>query len=197
METIKIDGVTIGNLKYSCLLDVEDDVLQEIKYQGALRVLQGAPSGAWEKSMAYPGDGVKRPEKFKRTDIPFSDEAALALEEFYSKAQVEVGRDEKDNPIKKPLGKFRDFVAVEYTGAAAPEPKYAAAKALLRAYLFLADGVTSIKLGPTHPQAGAPRSAATFAESRGLAAPTEPWDEDTEFLKAVTEWQKAENAKKD
>lgn len=188
---VTLKDIVVGNGKYSAETELSDALLAVMAEQGVLRILQGAPSGAAEKELAYPGKGTKRPEGFKRTDIPFGPDFVRAFSNSYESAKVEVGRNEKDEPIYEPLGiKILDFE--EYTGAAAVEPKYKAEKDLLKTYLFEADGTTGRKL-----KSGEPRTAESFAASRGLAAPTEPWDEDTDFLKAVKEWQKQQAASQD
>lgn len=183
MKKISLKNVTIGNFQYDGDIEVTEEVEQALLKQGALRVLQGAPSGAWEKSLAYPGDKEKRPKDFNRKSIGFSEEAAAALEAAYKAATVNVAGDDEEKKLVN-LG-VTGLLVTEYTGAVAAEPKYADQKALLKAYLFEVDGTTSRKL-----KSGEARTAATFAESRGIVAPTEPWVEDIEFLKAVKEWQK-------
>lgn len=188
---VTLKDVVVGNGKYSAEVDLTDELLAVIAEQGVLRVLQGAPSGAAEKELAYPGKGVQRPKGFSRSDIEFNDKFITAFTNAYEGAEIEIGRNEKGEAIKEKLGvKILNFE--EYTGAEKAEPKYKAEKDLLRTYLFLPDGETARTL-----KSGAPRSAASFAESRGIPAPTEPWDEDTEFLKAVKEWQKQQAASQD
>lgn len=192
MKTIELKDITIGNFQYDATVEVTPEQEKVLLEQGALRLFQGQPSGKWEKEMAYPGKDAKRPEKFTRKDIPFSQTGADTLVKVLSDVKIEIGRNEKDEKILEDLAIDISNVR-EYTGAVAAEPKYKAEKDLLNLYLFEADGKTAklMKDGTT------PRSAATFAESRGLAAPTEPWDEDTEFLASVKAWYKAQAASQD
>ena len=44
-----------------------------------VRIIQGGVLGGWEKGIAYPGKGVKRPEGFSRSDIEFNEANASAL----------------------------------------------------------------------------------------------------------------------
>lgn len=187
---VELKDVVVGNGKYSAEVELSEAAEAAIKEQGVLRVLQGAPSGAAEKELAYPGKGVQRPKGFSRSDIPFNDAFITAFTNAYENAEIEIGRNDKGEAIKEKLG-IKVLSFEEYTGAEKAEPKYKAAKDLLKVYLFLEDGTTPKKLA-----SGGERTATSFAESRGIAAPTEPWEEDTDFLKAVNDWQKAELAKK-
>lgn len=197
MKTVLLKGITIGNFQYDATVELTDTVMEAVLQQGVLRLLQGAPSGAWEKAVAYPGDKAKRPEtngageKWSRKDIAFSPEAASKLASIYKGVEVEVGRNEKDEKVMEDLG-LNEIIVTEYSGPEASVPKYKAEKDLLNLYLFEADGKTAKTL-----KTGEPRTAAAFAENRGIAAPTEPWAEDTEFLANVKAWAKAQAAKED
>lgn len=180
-----------GNFSYQVTAEVSDDLLNYYVTNGIVREIQGAPLGGWEKDIAYPGKGVKRPKEFTRTDIPFNDDNAEKLRKALMGLEVVTGKNEKDEPIKADAG-ITEVIVTEYTGPETKEPKFKAEKELMRTYLFEADGST-----PRLLKSGGQRSAASFAESRGLTVPTEPWDEDTDFLAEVKAWQKAQAAAQD
>lgn len=190
MKEIKFSKTT-GNFKYDVTANVSDAVLDRLIEEGMVRCIQGAPLGGWEKSIAYPGKDAKRPVGFTRTDIPFNEENAAKLAQVLKGLEVSIGENEKGEDLMEDLG-ITDVVVTEYAGPEKAEPKYKAEKDLLNTYLFEADGKTERML-----KSGGPRTAASFAESRGIAAPTEPWAEDTAFLQAVKVWQKAQAAEQD
>ena len=175
---------TTGNFKYTATFDLTDDVTKAILERGCVSELQsgGAISG-WEKSIAYPGD-AKRPKKFERSSIEFNAENAEALRKAILGNEVIVGENDKGENIVADMGATTVTVE-EYSGAAAPEPKFKRAKDQVSMYLAAAGGVL---------KSGEPRTASTYAENRGIAAPTEPWQEDATFLAAVTAYLKAKDA---
>lgn len=181
-----------GKFLYTAKFDLSAAVVQAILERGCVSELQsgGAISG-WEKSVAYPGKDAKRPKGFERSSIEFNEANAEALRKAIMSAEVKVGENEKEESIFEDMG-ATEVTVTEYTGAPGVEPKYKAEKDLLKTYLFEADGTTLRML-----KNGEARTAATFAENRGIAAPTEPWDEDATFLAAVKVWQKAQNASQD
>ena len=208
MEIILKDE-TIGNLKYSGKVVLDDEALNRIAYEGTMRVLQGAKgAGAWEalaiesvfpgckarkdieakvaegKLPAFIDEKTGKERKFTRTDLPFSTTLADALKRTFEGIEVEIGEVD-GKPITVPLGLTITEVE-EYTGSTGSVPKYAAEKAFVKLYLtsnggMLKDGVT-------------PRSVETFCASRGLDTPTEPWEEDVTFLAAVKAWDAARKA---
>jgi len=179
---------SFGNIAYTARLDVSEAVEAALLKQGALRILQGKVSGQAEKELA---GYDKRPAGYKRTDIPWSEANGQVLAKHYKGVEVEIGENEKGESIMEDLG-VTEVIVSEYVPTAGAEPKYAFEKGVLRQYLFEEDGKTERKL-----KTGEPRSAASYAESRGLVAPTEPWEEDTEFLKAVKFFLKAQASKED
>lgn len=190
MKTVKVTRNT-GNFTYSGTFNISDAVEAALLEQGIVRILQSGVLGGWEKSIAYPGKGVKRPEGFTRTDIEFNDANAEALKKAVMGAEIEIGRNEKDEPVMEDLGAESVDVTV-YDGPAKAEPKYARAKEQLRLYLFEPDGKT-----PRTLKAGGVRTAETFAASRGIAAPTAAdYTEDADFLASVTAWIKEQDAAK-
>jgi len=188
-----------GNFSYAITanlnVETEDKLALYLLENGIVRELQGGILGAWEKSLAYPGKGVKRPEKneagekWSRFDIAYNEENAEALRKALLGAEIKIGEDESEETID--LG-IEAVEISEYTGAEKSEPKYKAEKDLLLTYLFEADGKTARNL-----KSGEPRTAESFAVSRGLTVPTEPWAEDTKFLAEVKAWSKAQAAAQD
>lgn len=178
-----------GNFLYEAEFDLADEVVQAILERGCVSELQsgGAISG-WEKAIAYPGKDAKRPKGFERNSIPFNEENANKLKQAIMGNEVVVGENEKGETLKVDMGAV-NVTVTEYTGAPGVEPKFKAEKELIKLYLFEADGTTVRKL-----KSGEDRTAASFAASRGIELPTEPWDEDTTFLGAVKAWEKAQAA---
>lgn len=179
---------SFGNIAYTARLEVSETVEAALLKQGALRILQGKVSGQAEKELAR---YEKRPAGFKRTEIPWSEENGAILAKYYKGVKVEIGENEKEEAIMEKLGVFEVIVS-EYVPLAGAAPVFKFEKDTLRLYLFEEDGKTERKL-----KDGSPRTAAAYAENRGLPLPTEPWEEDVEFLKAVRAYMKAADAAKD
>jgi hypothetical protein len=189
---VKLENITIGNFKYNAKFELDDVQTEEVLRQGVLRLLQGKPSGDWEKAILkrlYP-DAKKRDEikvkdeetgelrPFRRTDIPFSEADANALKASYENVEFSIGENEKGETIKSTL--LGEVSGIElYEGGTTAAPKFAREKAFVNGYLAANGG----KLA-----SGETRTAASFALNRGVPAPTEPWDEDTEFLGNVKAW---------
>jgi len=176
---------SFGNIAYTARLDVSEAVEAALLKQGALRILQGKVSGQAEKELA---GYEKRPAGYKRTDIPWSEANGQVLAKHYKGVEVEIGENEKGESIMEDLG-VTEVIVSEYVPTAGNEPRYKYEKEVLKLYLFEEDGKTPRKL-----KTGEDRSAASYAESRGLAAPTEPWEEDQEFLKEVKAFLKRQAA---
>lgn len=192
---VELKDITIGNFIYDGAYDLDEVQTQEVLRQGVLRLLQGKPSGDWEKGILkrmFPAakkredievddvdkDGTPIKRAFRRTDIPFSAEDAKALAEAYEAVEFTIGENEKGEALKSTLSGVISNVR-EYEGGQKAEPKYKRVKDFIHGYLAANGGKLS---------SGLPRTAASFAENRGLAAPTEPWQEDTVFLAAANEW---------
>lgn len=189
---VELKDITIGNFQYDALFDLDEAQAAEVARQGVLRLLQGKPSGDWEKSILkrmFP-DAKKRDEikvkdeetgemrAFRRTDIPFSEADAAALVSAYEGVEFTIGENEKGEAIKSTLSGSVSNVR-PYEGAQAAVPKFKREKDFVNGYLAANGG----KL-----KDGSARTAASFAENRGIVPPTEPWAEDTEFLSNVKAW---------
>lgn len=189
---VELKKVTIGNFQYTAIAELDEAQASEVARQGVLRLLQGKPSGDWEKSILkrmFP-DAKKRDEikvkdeetgemrSFRRTDIPFSEADAQALVKAYENVEFTIGENEAGEPIKSTLAITLGNVTA-YEGAQAATPKFKREKDAVRDYLAANGG----KL-----KDGSDRTVETFAANRSLAVPTEPWEEDTEFLQAVKAW---------
>lgn len=188
MTTLKIN-TTFGNFKVVGHTEVDEEVLDVLAEAGALQVLQRSPATAAEKELA--GYDKKRPEGFKRTDIPFSAANAAVLEKHLSKVKV-VGDSTTDAEGKEVAGKeyVLDFLLeiAEHVPNSGAEPKFKAEKDFVKLYLSSNGGKLST---------GAARTVESFAGNRGIevGADTAAWEDDGEFLARVREWKKAEDAK--
>lgn len=192
MKEVNLKDQTIGNFQYDAIFELDEAQEAEILRQGVLRLLQGKPSGDWEKGIlkrmfpeAKKRDEVKVKDDetgemraFRRTDIPFSDADGAALAKSYESVEFAIGENEKGETIKSALSGTVSNVRV-YEGGSAALPKFAREKAFVNGYLAANGG----KLA-----SGESRNAASFAANRGITAPTEPWEEDTEFLGNVKAW---------
>lgn len=189
---VELKDQTIGNFQYDAVVELDEAQEAELKRQGVLRVFQGKPSGDWERKILermFPNakkradikvkdeeTGEMRP--FRRTDIPFSEADAKALADAYESVEITLGENDKGEAIKSALDVAISNVRV-YEGSQAAAPKFAREKAHINGYLAANGG----KLAT-----GEPRTAASFAANRGIPAPTEPWEEDTEFLTNAKAW---------
>lgn len=89
-------GSVFGNYKWEAIAEIDEKLVPVLCSLGALQLGQRTPSSAAEKEM----DGYdKRPAKFERKSIPFSEEGAAILAKHLEGMKVEIGRDEKDAPI--------------------------------------------------------------------------------------------------
>lgn len=165
---------TFGNFKWTGVFEIPDSAIPAIIENGVAQIAQRSPASAAEKEMA---GYTKRPEKFQRVSIPFSEANAAILSKALSKLTLDVSTDES----KEELVDITGTVTVEqYTPGEGAVPKYQAFKEFVRAYLAKAPD----------------RTVAKFAANRELAAPVEPWEEDSAFLAAGSAWLKAEIAKR-
>lgn len=89
-------GSVFGNFKWQAEADVDAALVPVLAGLGALQIGQRTPSSNAEKVLA---GYDKRPEKFRRDSIPFSEDAADVLAEHLSSMKVEIGRNEKDEPV--------------------------------------------------------------------------------------------------
>lgn len=89
-------GSAFGNFKWNAEAEIDEAMMPVLCALGALQVAQRTPSSAAEKALA---GYDKRPAGFKRDSIPFSEAGASTLEECLEAMKVEVGRDDKDQPI--------------------------------------------------------------------------------------------------
>lgn len=95
---------TFGNFTYKATaLGLSESIAAALIVAGLTQTLQRSPASAAEKEIA---GYEKRPEKFSRRDDPkmaFSKESADILAKHLSKVKVEVGRNEKDEPVYEEL----------------------------------------------------------------------------------------------
>jgi hypothetical protein len=95
MITLKCNS-TFGNYAWTAEAEVEDNVRDVLASYGLLQVLQRSPASAAEKAMA---GYEKRPDGFKRGNIPFDATNAQKLAKFLESAEVETGRDDKGKAV--------------------------------------------------------------------------------------------------
>lgn len=170
--------------------------------QGIVRELQGAVLQGWEKAIAYPNGKRKDLPKvtdevsgelreWSRSDIPFSQENADLLAKHVGALKIDIGTDGSDGKHVENLvdAGIVDVEVEEYNGAEKALPKFAAEKSFIKSYLFEADGTT-----PKLLKSGAVRTIESFCASRELEVPTDPYEEDTDFLRAVKAWFAAQSA---
>lgn len=79
-------GSVFGNYKWSGEAEVSREQMQLLAPLGALQIAQRSPSTAAEKEMAAYD---KRPQGFKRTTIPFTQQGAEMLQKHLSSLQVD------------------------------------------------------------------------------------------------------------
>jgi hypothetical protein len=84
-------GSVFGNFRWDASAEVSEEVVGLLAPLGALQIAQRSPSTAAEKAMA---GYEKRPVKFQRTSIPFSDGNAETLRKALSKLTFKVGEGE-------------------------------------------------------------------------------------------------------
>jgi hypothetical protein len=82
MPTLKCNS-TFGNFKWTAECNVTDEQMLVLANAGLLQVLQRSPASRAEKVLA---GYEKRPDKFNRSSIEFSDEAAKTLSTELGKA---------------------------------------------------------------------------------------------------------------
>lgn len=191
MHTLKTTS-TFGNFRFTAEAEATDEQLLVLAEAGLLQLMQRSPATAAEKELA--GYGDKRPKDFKRNSIDFSEASAAILAKHLGKVVVEAdGTTGEDG--KEVAGAKSDLnilvEVVEHVPNSGAEPKYKAEKDFVKLYL----GSNGGKLA-----SGESRTAVSFASNRGITVPegfdAAAWEDSTEFLTAVREWKKAEDAKK-
>lgn len=193
MAEQEIKKVTTGNYSFDLAVNPSETVLPVIVKLGYKVAIQSALM-KWEKQMGYPdtvgADGKtienKRPKAFKRKDIPFTQEGADLLEKLVGAVQVDISADNAEKSENVDAG-IVDVANIALYEGTVYTPKYAEQKALVLGYLFEQDEKTSRKL-----KSGEDRSITSFCLSRSIEEPSDPWQEDTEFLGAVKSWQVTE-----
>lgn len=189
MKQIILTEVPCGYFQTTTTIEPSDAVYHYFAEQGALRFVQNVATPEWEKKEAirlglWPIDAktgkATRPKGYTRKQIPFSEESLQALLKAIGLAKVEIGEDEDKKPIYHDAGVV-DVTGAEYTGTG-PEPKFKACRDFIKAYLFKPDGTAYLAAD------GTARTVELFAEKRGLDAPTDPWEQDMEWLSVANSW---------
>lgn len=174
---------TFGNYAWKGSFLVPALAVAALVEAGIVRTVQSKPSSEVEKTLA--AYGKKRPEGFKRTDIPFSEAGVAEIKKVFGSIELtftEVGADGKETEQTVTLSS-PDLAVTEYVPTASGEPKYALAKKTINDYLAAAPDRRTVEM---------------FATNREITpAPTKPWDEDTEFLAAVQDWIVRSTSSKD
>lgn len=93
-------GSVFGNYKWLATAEVSESLVAALVPLGALQIGQRGPSTSAEKAMA---GYEKRPKGFNRTSIPFDSDKAEILAKNLRSMKVEIGRNEKDEPIYETL----------------------------------------------------------------------------------------------
>jgi hypothetical protein len=102
-------GSVFGNYRWDAEANVSDELVSVLAPLGALQIGQRSPSTAAEKEMA---GYEKRPKGFNRNTIPFSEAGASTLAKHLKTMRVEVGRNEKDEPVYGTIS--ADVTVTEY-----------------------------------------------------------------------------------
>lgn len=102
-------GSVFGNYRWDATADVTDDLVSVLAPLGALQIGQRSPSTAAEKEMA---GYEKRPKGFNRNTIAFSPEGAETLAKHLRTMRVEIGRNEKDEPVYANI--YADVTVTKY-----------------------------------------------------------------------------------
>lgn len=191
MHNLKVKS-TFGNFKFAGEAEVTDEQLLILAGAGLLQLLQRSPATAAEKELA---GYEKRPAGFKRTAIDFSEANAAVLAKHLGSVEVEGDAtiDAEGKELAGAKSKLDVLVSVEeHVPNSGGEPKYKAVKDDIK--LYLTSGVV-----PGKTSTGEDRTVLTFAANRGIVPPEDAsvWEDDTTFLAAVREWDKAERAKRD
>lgn len=189
MSEQTIPKITTGQYQFGLVVEPNEKVQAAVLELGYKVAIQSALM-EWERQMAYPtkdGKKQKRPADLKRKDIPFTKEGADLLAKLVGLVKVDVAGDDAKEAELVDAG-IMDVTAPELYEGITYTPKYGEQKQYVAWYLFQEDGKT-----PKTLASGGPRTLESFATNRGLTPPTEPWEEDTDFLGAVKQWQIDEN----
>ena len=117
---------TFGNFRWTATASVTEEQAETLANAGLLQILQRSPASKAEKSLA---GYEKRPDKFERKDIPFSDENALKLAGFLGET-VEIAEGVEITPEVK--------VEFHEIGAASA-PKFVEEKAIAKRHIDKGD----------------------------------------------------------
>ena len=135
MATVKAES-TFGNSKWQGhaeVSDVQRDVLADL---GFLWVMQRSPSSNAEKALA---GYEKRPNGFKRSDIPWSDEMGAKLKSLLG-GKITIGEvpDKDGKLVEVSITAVIDSVKFHEIGAGV-EPKYADEKKIIQRHIDAGD----------------------------------------------------------
>lgn len=129
MAIVKAES-TFGNSKWNGHAEVTDAQVAILADLGFLWVMQRSPSSNAEKALA---GYEKRPNGFKRSDIPWSDEMGARLKSLLG-AKVEIADGIEITPVIDSV-KFHEI-------GAGVEPKYADEKKIVARHIEAKDIVT-------------------------------------------------------
>lgn len=165
-------GSVFGNYRWDATADISDDLVAVLAPLGALQIGQRSPSTAAEKVMA---GYEKRPKGFNRNTIPFSPEGAETLKKNLSAMRVEIGRNEKDEPVYGTINADVTVQKYEPTEADVKMPDERAAYA-------------------RNAKAGKLDALAEKVEYDGEVGDGTAENAPVEFLRAIRAWSKAQVA---
>ena len=117
---------TFGNFKWTAEAEVTEAQAEILANAGLLQVLQRSPATAAEKSLA---GYEKRPDKFERKSIEYTDSNARQLEKFLS-AEIEIADGVKITPT---------VVAQFHEIGASAAPKFVEEKAIIARHVKTGD----------------------------------------------------------
>lgn len=181
-QTIK--KITTGQFAFDLTVDPNERMASHVTELGYKVLIQDAIN-QWEREIGYPtidGKKQKRPTGFTRKSIPFTKANADLLKAKIDKIQVDLS--ENDTPDLVDNG-IMDVSEPELYEGTVVVPKYKNAKDNINSYLFEADGKT-----PKKKQDGTERTIESLCELKSFTVPTDPWEQDTEFLQEVSEYLK-------
>lgn len=183
MAEQKIEGVTMGKFKFDLTVNPNEKLMEILVVRGYKSLIQD-PIAKFCKEFGSHDAAGKPVKGFKRGSIEWSQANAEKLKKYLDGLTIDIS--ETDTPELIDNGLVDVSVPELYEGTVYT-PKYGEQKALVLGYLFAEDGKTAKKL-----KSGEDRSVESFCLSRNIEAPTDPWQEDTDFLAAVKEYQVTE-----